>query len=131
MIWALLAILGVPIWLVVGALCGALLSRRRFASQPGAFLCRVRADGGKWGRASRHARWVHDVLLVAGGPARLQIRPLGITELVQGPHDSDARFRGSDTAIAITVGTDDDTQVEIAAPSAATQLLLGPFAAGD
>lgn len=128
MIWALLAILGVPIWLIVGALTLVVLSRRRFAAQPGAFVCRTRAEGASWGRTSRHARWTHDVLVVAGGLARLQVRPLGVTGLVQGPHASDARFRGSDAAVAITVRTDDGTIVEVAAPAAAVDLLQGPFA---
>jgi len=52
MIWALLAILGVPIWLIVGALIGGNMARRRFINTPGVFPLRVRplpSEDGKWG----------------------------------------------------------------------------------
>jgi hypothetical protein len=130
MIWALLAILGVPIWLVVGALAGSLLHRRRFAQRPGVFTCRVWTDAGRWGRTTRHALWIHDVLLMAGGLARVRIEALGIAGLVEGPHDCDARFRGSESSVAITVRTDDGAQVQVAAPRSAAGLLQGPFTEG-
>jgi len=36
---ALLALLGVPIWLLIGMVGAALWSRRRFAQGPGVFKC--------------------------------------------------------------------------------------------
>ena len=42
MIWVLLAALGVPLWIVVGVLMGALWSRRRFKREPGAFAAKLR-----------------------------------------------------------------------------------------
>jgi hypothetical protein len=126
-IWALLAILGVPIWLVVGALAGSLSHRRRFAHQPGAFTCRVRTGEGKWGRTTSHALWIHDELLAAGGLARLRIKPLAIAERVEGPHACDTHFRGSDSSVSITLRTDDGVQVQVAAPETAAALLPGPF----
>jgi hypothetical protein len=51
MIWAVLALLGVPVWLVLGGLVGALFSRRRFKNQPGVVPLLFRqADGDKWPR---------------------------------------------------------------------------------
>lgn len=48
MIRALLAILGVPIWLVVGGLAGALLLRRRTMSQPEVVRMKLRpVDAGR------------------------------------------------------------------------------------
>ncbi len=70
MIWALLALLGVPIWLIVGVLAGALVSRRRFISQPGVFRMKLRAsDAGGWPRLAGYGRVVNSVLVVNAGLA--------------------------------------------------------------
>ena len=70
MIWALLALIGVPIWLIVGVLVGAFISRRRFLSQPGVFRMKLRAsDARGWPRRAAYGRVVHDVLVVNAGLA--------------------------------------------------------------
>lgn len=70
MIWALLAFLGVPIWLVVGALAGALVSRRRARNQPGVVRMKVRPlDADRWPRRASYGQAVHDVLIVRVGLA--------------------------------------------------------------
>ena len=70
MIWATLAILGVPVWLVVGALLGGLVSRRRFRAQEHVFPLWFREhDEADWPRSVSYGRYVHDVLLVNRGLA--------------------------------------------------------------
>jgi hypothetical protein len=79
MIWALLAILGVPIWLVVGALGGAMISRRRFRSQDDVFALSRREHGeSDWPRRLAYGRFVHNVLLTNSGLAlvRTQVEPV-------------------------------------------------------
>jgi hypothetical protein len=79
MIWALLAILGVPIWLVVGALSGALISRRRFRAQDDVFALSRREHGeDNWPRRLAYGRYVHDVLLTNSGLAlvRTAVEPV-------------------------------------------------------
>lgn len=74
MIWALLAILGVPIWLIVGALIAGYANRRHFQKSPGVFPLRMRTppgEDGKWS-GKQHARWVHDVVLVNKGFAKVR-----------------------------------------------------------
>jgi hypothetical protein len=85
MIWALLAILGVPIWLVVGALALALWHRHTFKQQPGVFPLKLRVDSGsvpglkeKWPRMTYYAFWVHDVLLIHKGLALMRALPLPV-----------------------------------------------------
>lgn len=70
MLWALLAILGVPIWLVVGILVGVVLSRRNFRRHDGVFALRVRPEGAsKWPRQVVYGRHVRDVLVTNRGAA--------------------------------------------------------------
>jgi hypothetical protein len=73
LIWALLAILGVPIWLIIGLLASIGLSRRAFKQGPGVFEIRVRAqDSEKWPRSASYGRVVSDVLVVNRGAAFLR-----------------------------------------------------------
>lgn len=77
MFWALLAILGVPIWLVVGALVGVVSSRRSVRSEDGVFALNVRPEGApKWPRQVVYGRRVRDVLVTNRGAAlvRTEIR---------------------------------------------------------
>jgi hypothetical protein len=78
-IWALLAILGVPIWLIVGALGGALWNRRSFRAQDGVFPIALRPAGqDSWPRITSYGRLIHDVLVVNLGLAlvRTKIYPV-------------------------------------------------------
>lgn len=130
MIWIVLAALGVPIWLVVGLLLGALWSRRRFRKAPGVFACKIRAaagDGGSksWPRTTNYARWVHDVLLVHGGLALVRSRALPVRS-VEGPMAPapNVKMKGGEP-VSVKFRLDDDSIVEVAA--VAGYLLTGPF----
>lgn len=84
MIWALLALLGVPIWLIVGVLGGVWLTRRAFRQQPGVFEVAVRAaDAEKWPRGVADGRIVSDVLIINRGAAllRTDIRAIDVSGL--------------------------------------------------
>lgn len=90
MIWAILALLGIPLWLVVGLLLGALLTRRRVTRAPGVFKAKLKLDSGSipglketWRGA--HAVWVHDVLLLFKGFARTRAQPLPVAKVEQLP----------------------------------------------
>ncbi len=74
MIWALLALLGIPIWLIVGMLVGIVLTRRAFKQQPGVFAVAVRTEhADKWPRQPTYGRLVHDVLVLNRGAAFLRV----------------------------------------------------------
>ncbi len=61
---ALLAVLGIPIWLVVGVLIAVWQIRRAVKQQPGVFEILVRAeDTDKWPRELSYGRVVRDVLV--------------------------------------------------------------------
>ena len=131
LIAALLATLGVPLWLVVGVLLVALWSRRQFQKGPGVFPCRVREVLGSgeeagWGRAKSHGRWVHDVLLLHSGLALIHYRALPVVSVEKPIASAEGtRFKGD--AVSIQLREDDGSVVELAGPAEVRQLLAGPF----
>jgi hypothetical protein len=133
-IWILLATLGVPLWLIFGALGGALWSRRKFRHASGVFPCKIRIVSGaevsrKWPRATAYARWVHDVLLVHAGLALVRFKALPVAG-VDAPITSapDVKLKGGDP-VSIRLRLDDGSVAEVAAPEHARQALAGPFLA--
>jgi hypothetical protein len=132
-IWILLAMLGVPLWLILGALSGALWSRRTFRRAAGVFPCKIRIVSGpespaKWTRATTYARWVHDVLLVHAGLALVRFRALPVAA-VDAPiaPASDVKLKGGDDVVTASLRLDDGSVVEIAGLRSAAEI-LGPFA---
>ena len=86
MVWITLACLGVPIWLVVGALAIVLWNRNHVKKQPGVFEAKLRLESGSFPGFSEKAvtsycEWVHDVLLVHKGMIMRTIPvPIATTE---------------------------------------------------
>src|SRR6266508_3004502 len=96
MIWILLAALGVPLWLVAGALSAGLLSRRSFRRAPGVFKSKLRLRQGKihglddsWPRVPGYGLWAHDVLIVHTGLAlvRNTVYPVASRTASSAPSD--------------------------------------------
>jgi hypothetical protein len=70
MIWALLAMLGVPIWLIVGVLLSVWLSRKKFRAQDGVFALSIRPQGEKkWPRTVAYVRCFRGVIAINRGVA--------------------------------------------------------------
>jgi hypothetical protein len=122
MIWAVLAVLGVPVWLIAGGLGAVVWSRLQFRNQPGVFAAKIRLAQGeqagigkKWRRV--FARRIHDVLLINKGAALMQVIPIGIrnAESVEGLAEAEGiRLRGR-TPQAYRLHTDTDAIIEAAA----------------
>ena len=128
---AVLAVLGIPLWLIVAALALSYWSRRRFKAGTGVFPCRVRdvPDSGEavpWGRETTYGRWVHDVLLLHSGVtlARYEALPVAGVERATTPA-TDTRFDGD--AISLLLRLDDGQVMEVAGPARIRHLLEGPF----
>lgn len=100
MIWALLALLGVPVWLIVGGLGGALWSRRSFRQRPGVFKVATRAVGTtSWKRTSMgYARCVSNVLVINLGLALVRTRIHAVRQVEA--IEVDASPRGFDEPVA-------------------------------
>lgn len=134
LIAATLAMLGVPLWLVVGVLLLAFWSRRQFQKAPGVFPCRVReilgsGEEAAWGRRKSYGRWVHDVLLLHSGLALIRHRALPVASAEKPIASAEGtRFKGD--AVSIQLRLDDGTLVEVAGPAEARDRLVGPFGEG-
>lgn len=82
MIWALLAMLGIPVWFVLLVLATVLHQRRVVLRRDDIFWYRARTDTG-WARRKGVARWVSDVLVRHQGIAlvRTLIDPVASIEV--------------------------------------------------
>ncbi len=68
MVWVALAALGVPLWLIAGAISVLVMRNRALRRRPGNFAVRVRRpDAKRWSRGN--GLWVHDVFTYRGSPA--------------------------------------------------------------
>lgn len=65
MVWAILALLGVPLWLCTLGILTLVLRNRWLRKRPGDVPVRMRtASGKRWHRG--HAVWVHSVFVFRG-----------------------------------------------------------------
>ena len=71
MIWALLALLGIPLWFIALALIAVFKNRSMVRKSQGVFEFKSRNDKG-WARSKSFGRWVSDVLIVHTGIALLR-----------------------------------------------------------
>jgi hypothetical protein len=137
MVWIVLAALGVPVWLLVGALAAGLWSRRAFKRAPGVFPAKLRVatrdqpgDETSWSRRPVYARWVHDVLLVHRGFAlvRNSALPVGSVTgpLVAGEPDELTGLGPSPVVLALTI--DGGATAELAGRTEDRDALVGPYA---
>jgi uncharacterized protein YneF (UPF0154 family) len=112
-IWILLAALGIPIWLIVGALIAIWQIRRTVKRQPGVFEVSVRNAGADtWPRQPSYARVIRDVLVLNRGVAllRVEVHPVdAVSEF-----DLDETSRKPADAVGRLVTFEDGTQREIA-----------------
>ena len=113
MIWATLAFLGVPIWLVLGALIGAIFSRHRFRAQPNVIPLLFRATHqDKWPRRVAYGRYVHNVLIVNHGLAQIRTS-VHVVEHVDRLDLGDTTFKHIDDPIGFAVRLDDRSEHQL------------------
>ena len=129
MIWALLAILGVPLWVIAGGIAYMILLNRHLRHREGDMPVRARYKSGKrWRRG--HAVWVGDVFAYRSSPSSWnesldQVRSATLRELTA--EEAHALRRVADPVVVVL--TADEQTIEVAAAGARKNALLGPFAA--
>jgi hypothetical protein len=88
-IWATLALLGIPIWFIAVILVAAFRNRNVVRSNPDEFDYKLK-KGDKWQRKKGYARWVSDVLIFHAGIALIrssavQVEAVAILDTIQLP----------------------------------------------
>ena len=129
MIWAILALLGVPLWLCAIAILTLVLRNRKLRKRYGDIPVRVRRPGKKrWIRG--HAVWVSDVFAWRGSPAAWNedlFQVSGTTLRAPDPEERRKLHRlGDDPTIATMTLVEGET-LEVAAASEQRSALTGPF----
>jgi hypothetical protein len=114
MIWAILAAIGVPLWICALAISTLAYRNRSMRKRPGNVPVRVHAPGSRrW--VPGHALWVSDVFAFRGSPAAWKEALMQVT---------------SATVIALLTLADGST-VDVAVRAGDEAKLLGPFAPAE
>jgi hypothetical protein len=137
MIWAILAILGVPLWLIAIVLYSLLRVRSSVRKAPGSIPCKIRIVEGherwlkdKFPRYVQRAVWVHDVLVVYGGnPFLTRTFVLGVVGLAMAPQPASTPVKRITDASTFRFRVDSGAVAELAATKTDVAALLGPFPA--
>jgi hypothetical protein len=136
MLATIAALLGVPLWLVLGWEARTLWHRHEIKKLQGLFKAKVRLVSGtyrhtdsNYPRTAAHAVWAHDVLIIEKGlllPRTLHFRA---AEGVQPPHPADPyQVKGlGHKPVTMRYRLDDGEVIEIAAPGEALAEAQGPF----
>ena len=134
MVWAILAVLGVPLWLCALGILVLVLRNSSLRKRRGDVSVRMRtASGKRWHRG--HAVWVHNVFVFRGSPAAWKEQLLWVTTLStraaepEQPRGPKGVHRLGDDPMIASLVTDDGNIVEFAASEVDRALLEGPFAA--
>lgn len=136
MLIALLAVLGVDLWVILVLLAGAFSRRRWVSHQPGAFKGAIRVIEGdvpglgpKWRRG--YGRWVRDILVWTKTPFlfrnQLVLADAPIGE-ARDAKPGEVRRLGKHACV-VPLLAEGDARIEIAASADAKDRVLGPFAA--
>lgn len=136
MLVAIGALLGVPLWILLGWLAGGVWHRHEIKELPGLFKTKVRAISGDYRhtgkdfpRMAGNAIWAHDVLIFEKGLLIPRTLHYEITEAVQPPQPADPeQVKGlGDSPITMQFRLDDDTVIEVAARGEESESAKEPF----
>jgi hypothetical protein len=128
MLIALLALVGVPLWICALALLTLVLRNRKLRKRPGNIPARLQAAGRKrWTRG--HGLWVHDVIAFRGSPAAWKESLLWASDVAARPATQEElkklRRLGADLVIVV-ITPHTGHRVCMAARAQDAQALLGP-----
>jgi len=126
MIWALLALLGIPIWFIASILVVVFRNRKKVRSSPDVFEFVGPTDKG-WSRRPSYGRWVSDVLIVHMGIAlvRTDARQIAAVDCSAQLADPPKRINDGGVEMVLSVSGGDD--IRIAVSAAGAEKAAGPF----
>jgi hypothetical protein len=129
MIWAILALLGVPLWLCAVAILLIALDNRKLRKRHGNIPVRVKQPGkDRWRRG--HAIWVSDVFAWRGSPAAWSeglVHVADVTQRAPDPEERKKLHRLGDGFVIATMTSVDGGSFGVAVRSDARTAILGPF----
>ncbi|MGH9233536.1 MAG: hypothetical protein ACRD0R_09405 [Acidimicrobiales bacterium] len=132
-VWAILAFLGVPLWLCAVGILVILLKNRTLRQRHGDIPVRVKRPGKKrWTRG--HAVWVSDVFAWRGSPAAWNedlVQVINVTLRAPDPHERKKLHRLGDGFPIATLAIAEGEKLEVAARPEARSALLGPYLLQD
>jgi len=130
MIWAILALLGVPLWFCAIGISVLVFRNRKLRKRPGSVPARLRVDGKtRWHLG--HGIWVHDVFAFRGSPAAWKERLGQVGSISAHPASGEEKkglHRLGDDVIVASFELVPRGSLELAARAEHASLLLGPFA---
>jgi hypothetical protein len=130
-IWAILILLGVPLWLCAVGVCAVILGNRNLRKRPGNIPVRVLRPGKKrWTRGN--AIWVSDVFAWRASPASWNEDVFQVTDAsLHEPVDSQTMKKlhrlGENPAVA-SFALNGGALIDVAARADHRSALVGPFA---
>jgi hypothetical protein len=130
MIWAILALVGVPLWLCATAITVLVLRNRNLRNRPGSVPVRIRVAGkGRWHPG--HGLWVHDVFAFRGSPAAWKESLVQVGSVAAAQTVTDEQKKGlhrlGDQPVVANFELVPEGSVQLAAHAEHASLLLGPF----
>ena len=132
MIWAILALLGVPLWLIAIALFMMFFRNRKLRNRPGNIPVKVLRPGKKrW--TSGHGLWVSDVFAWRGSPAAWTEDLLEVDSAsLRVPNEAEQKklHRLGDNPAVASLALADGTSLEVASRHEHRALLTGPLLQG-
>jgi hypothetical protein len=130
MIWAILAAVGVPLWLCAAGILTLLLRNRALRARPGNVPVRFRrSNKNRW--IPGHGVWIHDVFAYRGLPAAWKEALVWGTDAAVRVADDQERqklHRIGDEPVIVTVSLAEGGTIELATRAELKDRLLGPFA---
>ena len=117
MIWALLALLGIPLWFIAAVLIGVFRNRKVVRGSPEVFKFFERTDKG-WSRRAGYARWVSDVVIFHKGLGlirsdAIQVLDVAIHDQVDDPPK---KLGESAVEVVLTLADSDSRRVSTIRP---------------
>lgn len=129
MIWAVLALVGVPLWLCALGILALVYRNKSLRQRQGDIPVRVlRAGKARWTRG--HAVWVSDVFAWRGSPAAWREDLFQVTAATVGalePEESKKLHRLGDNPAVATLTPDVGEPVRVAVACEHRAALLGPY----
>jgi len=128
MVWAILLLVGVPLWLCAAAIGVLVLRNRSLRKRAGNVPARLRAAPGKrWTRG--HGLWVHDVWAFRGSPAAWSEKLVWVSDVTirRATADEAEKLRGLGENPTVAVLAYDGGTMEVAASAEHRARLIGPF----